>query len=142
MNTHTFLLILHVVAAIAFIGPMLLTPRLLHLMRDAAGRDTLHKLHQQIAVAGWALLAGGLVLLYQQQWAWLQMGWMRLSLALFIGAQAIDHFWADKVEAKVEAKVEQGYAQAGARLGIWLCIKLAVFLIVCALMIAKPALLA
>lgn len=138
MNTHTFLLILHVVAAIAFIGPMLLTPRLLHLMRDAAGRDTLHKLHQQIAVAGWALLAGGLVLLYQQQWAWLQMGWMRLSLALFIGAQAIDHFWADRVEAKVE----QGYAQAGARLGIWLCIKLAVFLIVCALMIAKPALLA
>lgn len=138
MNTHTFLLILHVVAAIAFIGPMLLTPRLLHLMRDAAGRDTLHRLHQQIAVAGWALLAGGLVLLYQQQWAWLQMGWMRLSLALFIGAQAIDHFWADKVEAKVE----QGYAQAGARLGIWLRIKLAVFLIVCALMIAKPALLA
>lgn len=138
MNTHTFLLILHVVAAIAFIGPMLLTPRLLKLMRDAAGRDTLHKLHQQIAVAGWALLAGGLVLLYQQQWAWLQMGWMRLSLALFIGAQAIDHLWADKVEAKVE----QGYAQAGARLGIWLCIKLAVFLIVCALMIAKPALLA
>lgn len=138
MNTHTFLLILHVVAAIAFIGPMLLTPRLLKLMRDAAGRDTLHKLHQQIAVAGWALLAGGLVLLYQQQWAWLQMGWMRLSLALFIGAQAIDHFWADRVEAKVE----QGYAQAGARLGIWLCIKLAVFLIVCALMIAKPALLA
>lgn len=138
MNTHTFLLILHVVAAIAFIGPMLLTPRLLHLMRDAAGRDTLHRLHQQIAVAGWALLAGGLVLLYQQQWAWLQMGWMRLSLALFIGAQAIDHFWADKVEAKVE----QGYAQAGARLGIWLCIKLAVFLTICALMIAKPALLA
>lgn len=138
MHTYTLLLILHIVAAIAFIGPMMLTPRLLHLMRDATGRDTLHTLHQQIAVAGWLLLAGGLVLLYQQEWAWLQMGWMRLSLALFIGAQAIDHFWADKVEEKME----QGYAQAGASLKTWLCLKLAVFLTICALMIAKPALLA
>ena len=138
MHTYTFLLILHVVAAIAFIGPMMLTPRLLNLICEPAGRDTLHKLHQQIAVAGWILLAGGLVLLYQQEWAWLHMGWMRLSLALFIGAQAIDHFWADKVEEKVE----QGYAQAGARLKTWLCLKLAVFLIICALMIAKPALFA
>lgn len=63
MNTYTLLLILHVVVAIAFIGPMMLTPRLLNLMRDATGRDTLHKLHQQIAVAGWVLLTGGLVLL-------------------------------------------------------------------------------
>ncbi|NVI84616.1 hypothetical protein [Janthinobacterium sp. BJB401] len=138
MHTYTFLLILHIVAAIAFIGPMMLTPRLLHLMREPAGRDTLHKLHQQIAVAGSILLIGGLVLLYQQEWAWLHMGWMQLSLALFIGAQAIDHFWADKVEEKME----QGYAQAGARLKTWLCIKLAVFLTICALMIAKPALLA
>ena len=90
------------------------------------------------AVAGWVLLAGGLILLYQQQWDWLHMGWMRLSLALFIGAQAIDHFWADKVEEKME----QGYEQADAILGIWLCLKLAVFLTICALMIAKPALLA
>lgn len=138
MHTYTLLLILHIVAAIAFIGPMMLTPRLLHLMRDATGCDTLHTLHQQIGVAGWLLLAGGLVLLYQQEWAWLQMGWMRLSLALFIGAQAIDHFWADKVEEKME----QGYAQAGASLKTWLCLKLAVFLTICALMIAKPALLA
>jgi len=138
MHTYTFLLILHVVAAIAFIGPMMLTPRLLNLMREPAGRETLHKLHQQIAVAGWILLAGGLVLLYQQEWAWLHMGWMRLSLALFIGAQAIDHFWADKVEEEME----QGYAQAGARLKTWLCIKLAMFVSICALMIAKPALFA
>ena len=136
MNTYTFLLILHVVAAMAFIGPMMLTPRLLKLIREPAGRDALHKLHQQIAVAGWVLLAGGLILLYQQQWDWLHMGWMRLSLALFIGAQAIDHFWADKVEEKME----QGYEQADARLETWLCIKLAMFLTICALMIAKPAL--
>ena len=136
MNTYTFLLILHVVAAMAFIGPMMLTPRLLKLIREPAGRDTLHKLHQQIAVAGWVLLAGGLILLYQQQWDWLHMGWMRLSLALFIGAQAIDHFWADKVEEKME----QGYEQADARLETWLCIKLAMILTICALMIAKPAL--
>ena len=136
MNTYQLLLILHVVAAIAFIGPLMLAPRLLHLLRNDAGRATLHKLHQQIGIAGWALLIGGLVLLYQQQWVWLQTGWMRLSLALFIGTQAIDHFWADREEQKIES----GTALSDARLKAWLIVKVTVFLAICALMVGKPAL--
>jgi uncharacterized membrane protein len=136
MNTYQLLLILHVVAAIAFVGPLMLAPRLLHLLRNDAGRATLHKLHQQIGIAGWVLLLGGLVLLYQQQWAWLQTGWMRLSLALFIGTQAIDHFWSDREEQKIESDT----ALPDARLKAWLLVKVTVFLAICALMVSKPTL--
>ncbi|MGK5026450.1 hypothetical protein [Janthinobacterium sp. RB2R34] len=136
MNTYQLLLILHLVAAIAFVGPLLLAPRLLHLLRNHAGRATLHLLHQQIGIAGWILLLAGMILLYQQQWAWLQTGWMRLSLALFIGAQAIDHLWADREESKLEN--DMGLPEA--RLKTWLLIKVMVFLVICALMVSKPAL--
>lgn len=135
MNTCQLLLILHLFAAIAFVGPLLLAPRLLHLLRNDAGRATLHVLHQQIGIAGWLLLLGGLVLLYQQQWAWLQTGWMRLSLALFIAVQAIDHLWADREERQLENDL----ARSNTRLKTWLVIKVAVFLIICALMVCKPA---
>ena len=136
MNTYQLLLILHVVAAIAFIGPLMLTPRLLHLLRNDAGRSTLQILHRQIGIAGWVLLLAGMLLLYQQQWAWLQTGWMRLSLALFIGAQAIDHLWADREESRLENDL--GLPEA--RLKTWLLIKLMVWLLICALMVSKPAL--
>lgn len=135
MNTYQLLLILHLVAAIAFVGPLLLAPRLLHLLRNDAGRATLHVLHQQIGIAGWLLLLGGLVLLYQQQWVWLQTGWMRLSLALFIAVQAIDHLWADREEEQLENEL----ARSNTRLKTWLVIKVAAFLIICALMVSKPA---
>ena len=135
MSTCQLLLILHLVAAIAFVGPLLLAPRLLHLLRNDAGRAILHMLHRQIGIAGWILLLGGLVLLYQQQWAWLQTGWMRLSLALFIAAQAIDHLWADREEGQLENDL----ARSNTRLKTWLVIKVAVFLIICALMVCKPA---
>ena len=136
MNTYQLLLILHVVAAIAFIGPLMLAPRLLHLLRNDAGRSTLQIMHRQIGIAGWVLLLAGTMLLYQQQWAWLQTGWMRLSLALFIGAQAIDHFWADREESKLEN--DMGMPET--RLKTWLLIKVMVFLVICALMVSKPAL--
>ena len=135
MNTYQLLLILHLVAAIAFVGPLLLTPRLLHLLQNAAGRATLRILHQQIGIAGWLLLLGGLVLLYQQQWAWLQTGWMRLSLALFVAVQAIDHLWADREEGQLENDL----ARSNTRLKTWLLIKVTVLLIICALMVCKPA---
>ena len=135
MNTYQLLLILHLVAAIAFVGPLLLAPRLLHLLQNAAGRATLRILHQQIGIAGWLLLLGGLVLLYQQQWAWLQTGWMRLSLALFVAVQAIDHLWADREEGQLENDL----ARSNTRLKTWLLIKVTVLLIICALMVCKPA---
>lgn len=135
MTTYQLLLILHVVAAIAFVGPLLLAPRLLHLLRSDAGRATHHLLHQQIGIAGWVLLLGGLGLLYQLQWAWLQSGWMQLSLALFIGVQAIDHLWADREERRME----NGDTVSHARLKTWLLVKVTVFLIICALMVSKPA---
>lgn len=138
MNTYQLLLILHVAAAIAFVGPLMLAPRLLHLLRNDAGRATLHMLHQQIGIAGWVLSIGGLVLLYLQQWAWLQTGWMRLSLALFIGTQAIDHFWADREEQKIESDT----ALSNAKLKAWLLVKVAVFLAISALMVSKPTLFA
>lgn len=136
MNTYQLLLILHVAAATAFIGPLMLAPRLLHLLRSDAGRSTLQIIHRQIGIAGWLLLLGGMIMLYQQQWAWLQTGWMRLSLALFIGAQAIDHLWADREESKLEN--DMGLPDA--RLKTWLLIKVMVFLVICALMASKPAL--
>ena len=135
MNTCQLLLILHLFAAIAFVGPLLLAPRLLHLLRNDAGRATLHVLHQQIGIAGWILLLGGLVLLYQLHWAWLQTGWMRLSLALFIAVQAIDHLWADREERQLENDL----ARSNTRLKTWLLIKVTAFLIICALMMCKPA---
>lgn len=135
MHTYQLLLILRLVAAIACVGPLLLVPRLLHLLRNDTGRATLHVLHQQIGIASWILLLGGLVLLYQQQWAWLQTGWMRLSLALFVAVQAIDHLWADREEGQLENDV----ARSNTRLKTWLVIKVTVLLFICALMVCKPA---
>ncbi|OBV40982.1 hypothetical protein [Janthinobacterium psychrotolerans] len=135
MTSYQLLLIIHVAAAIAFVGPLLLAPRLLHLLRNDAGRATLHILHRQIGIAGWILLLGGVVLLHQLHWAWLQTGWMRLSLALFVGVQAIDHLWADREEKQLENEL----ARSPTRLKSWLVIKVTVFLIICALMVSKPA---
>ena len=134
MTPYQTLLIIHVFAVIALVGPLMLTPRWLSLMGSDVGRTALHKLHQQTALAGWILLLGGLVLLYLQDWIWLRVTWMQLSIVLYIGTQAIDHWWADPQEHRIE----KGAEVSTLRLRTWLILKLVVFLSIIVLMISKP----
>lgn len=134
MIAYQTLLIIHVVATIGLVGPLMLTPRWLGSKGCDVDGSALHKLHQQTAFAGWVLLLSGLALLYLQDWNWLRTTWMQLSIGLYIGTQAIDHWWADPQEHLIE----RGADISAVKLRTWLIFKLIIFLSIVALMISKP----
>lgn len=131
---YTPLLLIHVVAAIALVGPLMLAPRWIALMRTDFGRKALRDLHQQAAVAGWILLSSGFLLLVVQRGAWLRAPWMECSIVLYIGIQAADHWWADRLEGRIE----RGAVAGQSVLRAWLLVKLAAYLSIVGLMLAKP----
>lgn len=59
---------------------------------------------------------------------------MQLSIALYIGTQAMDHWWADPREHLIE----KGTEISTLKLRNWLILKLVVFLSIVTLMISKP----
>lgn len=134
--TYQTLLIIHLIAVIALVGPQLLAPRWLELMHTQTGRHALHTLHQQTAIAGWTVLIAGLVLVYLTHWVWLTALWLQLSVALYICAQAIDHGWADAQERRIEA----GERTATVALSRWLTGKAVIYLVIAVLMVSKPTL--
>lgn len=129
-------LIIHLIAVIALVGPQLLAPRWLALLHTPEGRHALQALHQQTAIAGWGVLMAGLVLVYLTHGAWLGASWLHLSVGLYIGTQAIDHGWADAQEQRIEA----GEQRTTTALSWWLTGKAALYLVIAVLMVSKPAL--
>lgn len=129
------LLLIHVIAAIALVGPLMLTPRWIGLMTNDIGRKALSDVHQQTAIAGWTLLISGLALLAMQHGAWLRAPWMECSLALYVGVQAVDHWWADRLEGLIKHGSDVGKSVLRA----WLLVKIAAYLSIVVLMLTKPA---
>jgi len=126
--------ILHLFAAIALIGPLMLTPKWVYLYRSEMGRKLLHELHLVTGIAGWIVLLSGTFMLYLQNWALLSLVWIQVSLGLFIVIQIFDHFWADVQEEKLE----QNSDASSKKLQIWLVVKLGLYAFITILMILKP----
>jgi uncharacterized membrane protein len=135
-RVYPFLLLIHVISAIALVGPMMLTPRWIGLLRSEIGRAALRDLHRQTGMAGWSLAISGLALLGQQHWTLLGTPWMQFSIALFAGIQVVDHGWADRQEELIEQRA----ASATSALRTWLIVKLAAYVSIVALMSIKPVL--
>lgn len=134
MSGYDTIKILHFLAVIALIGPLILTPRWLHLYRNDMGRKLLHELHLLTGVAGWMVLISGIIMLFLHG-AMLSLTWMQVSLGLFIAIQLFDHFWADAHEDQLE-KFPNNSVRA---LKIWLVVKLGLYGFIVALMILKPS---
>jgi len=56
LTSYDTIKILHVFASMALIGPLILTPRWLHLYSSDMGRKLLHEVHLVIGIGGWTIL--------------------------------------------------------------------------------------
>lgn len=133
MNSYTFLKMLHVLAAFALVGPLMLAPRWLYLARHDVGRTALHDLHQLTGIAGWLVLISGGVMLVFQHGGMVFSLWMQFSIALFVLIQLFDHFWADRREEELEHNPKTSTSS----LKIWLIIKLGLYFLITMLMVLK-----
>jgi uncharacterized membrane protein len=95
MNTYMLVKAIHILAAIALVGPLALAARWLPLSREAAPKQMLNELHLQTNIAGWLVLITGGAMLYVSGWAFLSLAWMQISIGLFVFVQVFDHFWAE-----------------------------------------------
>jgi uncharacterized membrane protein len=134
LNSYDTIKILHFLAVIVLIGPLVLTPKWLHLYRNDMGRKLLHELHLLTGIAGWTVLISGIVMLFLQNGEMLSFLWMQASLGLFIAIQLFDHFWADAREDRLENSLDSSTTA----LKTWLIIKLGLYTIIVVLMILKP----
>jgi hypothetical protein len=134
LNSYDTIKILHFLAVIVLIGPLVLTPKWLHLYRNEMGRKLLHELHLLTGIAGWTVFISGIIMLFLQNGEMLSLAWMQVSLGLFIAIQLFDHFWADTREDQLE-KFPNNSVTA---LKIWLIAKLGLYGFIVALMILKP----
>lgn len=134
MNTYLLSKAIHLIAAFALVGPLLLVPRWMTLYRDATGRQVLHDLHVQTALAGWLILLSGGLMLHLQGGGLLNAPWMQLSIATYVLIQAFDHFWADKREDELATST----ASAIQPLRTWLILKVSLYIAIAAAMVFKP----
>jgi len=126
--------IVHFLAVIALIGPLILTPKWLHLYRNDMGRKLLHEVHLVVGIGGWTVFISGLIMLFLQNGTMLSFLWMQVSIGLFIAIQLFDNFWADTREDQLE----QFPNTSVTALKIWLIIKLGLYSFIVVLMILKP----
>lgn len=133
MNSYEVFKIIHIFATIALVGPLLLTPRWLHLYQNDMGKKLLHELHLITGISGWIVFVSGMLMLWVEEWSLLGELWIQLSLGLFIGIQLFDHFWADKREEELE---NNNNASLNA-LKIWLVVKILLYLFIAFLMVIK-----
>jgi len=131
--TYQVVKIVHIFSVIGLLGPLLLTPKWLHLYQDEKGQKILHDLHQLTGISGWIVFLSGVILLWFQNFAMFSYSWMKVSIFLFLFIQIFDHFWADKIESKLESNPDE----SGDRLKMWLIIKIFLYFLVAALMIVK-----
>lgn len=134
MDSYNTIKVLHFLAAIALIGPLILTPRWLHLYHNDMGRKILHEVHLLTGIAGWTVLISGLIMLFLQGVEMLSLLWIQASLGLFIAIQLFDHFWADTREKQLEKSPDNSMPE----LKIWLVIKLGLYSFIVILMTLKP----
>ena len=136
MNSYTLLTLIHIVAVIALIGPLLLTPKWLYLYRYNIGQQILKDIHLLTGISGLIVFLSGGILLWLQDGEILSSLWMELSIGIFIALQIFDHFWADKQEEALENNPEVSVK----KLKTWLIIKLGLYMIITFLMLVKPLL--
>ena len=134
MNNYNLLILLHIFAVIALIGPLILTPRWLYLYHHDIGRKVLHDVHFVTAISGWIVFLSGGILLWLQNGEMLSFLWMKISIGIFIIIQIFDHFWADKREEEIEQSIDQSVF----KLRAWLILKLGLYIAITVLMILKP----
>jgi uncharacterized membrane protein len=135
MNTYTLTKAIHILAAIALVGPLALAARWLPLSREAAPKRMLDELHLQTHIAGWLVLVTGGAMLYVSGWAFLNLAWMQISIGLFVFVQVFDHFWADKREEQLAG----GSLLAVSPLRAWLVVKLFIYAGTTIIMVLKPS---
>jgi uncharacterized membrane protein len=133
MNGYFFLKMLHVLAAFALVGPLILAPRWLYLARHDAGRSALRDLHRLTGISGWLVLISGGIMLILQQGGMLFSLWMQVSIAMFVLIQIFDHFWADRREEELEHNPETSTSS----LKVWLIIKPGLYFLITMLMLLK-----
>lgn len=143
MSIYPWFKALHVLAACALIGPMMLIQRWQYLVRHEVGRRALNELHRLTGLGGWVLFLSGVILLFLQQGGMLHQPWMWISIVLFVAIQLFDHFWADRRETTLEQDaapvpdLSPGLPSDRA-LGIWLVVKLALYSLIFLFMMLKP----
>ena len=136
MNSYTLLILVHVVTAIALVGPLILTPKWLYLYRYDIGQKILKDIHFLTGISGLIVFISGGILLWLQDGVMLSFLWMQISIGIFIALQIFDHFWADKQEEALEKNPEVSVK----KLKIWLIIKLGLYIFITFLMLVKPSL--
>lgn len=134
MVTYNLFIVLHLFSVITLIGPLVLTPKWLHLYHNDLGKKLLHDIHLLTGLSGLIVLLSGGILLWLQNGVMLSFLWMKVSIVIFIFLQIFDHFWADKQEQKLENNPEQSVS----KLKVWLIIKVALYSIIALLMVLKP----
>ena len=134
MTPSLYLLVkaVHVLAAMALVGPLLLAPRWLARSREATGQAMLHQLHVQTGVAGWIVLLAGAAMVGLQP-GLLALPWVHVPLALFLGVQVFDHAWADRREDEVARDSQARMAPLRA----WLYLKLALYGFITLMMVLR-----
>jgi len=125
--------IFHIISVIGLLGPLILTPKWLHLYQDEKGKKILNDLHQLTGISGWIVFISGGILLWFQNFSIFFHSWMKVSIFLFLFIQIFDHFWADKIENKMETFPYESVE----RLRMWLIIKIFLYFLVTVLMIIK-----
>lgn len=133
MSIYIALKVLHVLTAFTLVGPLVLTPRWLHLFRSEVGKSTLRDLHRLTGISGWLVLISGTIMLILQHGAMLSLIWMQVSIAIFVAVQVFDHFWADRREEELENNPEVSTLA----LRIWLMTKLGLYILITILMVSK-----
>jgi hypothetical protein len=106
VNSYTILVLVHIIAVIALIGPLILTPKWLYLYRYNIGQKILKDIHLLTGISGLIVLISGSILLWLQDAEMLSSLWMKISIGIFIVLQIFDHFWADKQEEALENSPE------------------------------------
>ncbi|TVZ37841.1 hypothetical protein P886_2187 [Alteromonadaceae bacterium 2753L.S.0a.02] len=134
MSYYIYAKALHVLAAMAFVGPLILAPRWLFLISHQEGRLALSQMHLMTGIAGWIVFLSGMLMLLLQKWAMIFMPWLQISVFLFLAVQLIDHFWADDQEQKLES----GALASAAKLKLWLISKATIYCLLAVLMMVKP----
>lgn len=134
MNIYIALKALHVLAAFALVGPLMLTPKWLSMASHEVGRSALRDLHRLTGIAGWIVLISGGIMLILQRGAMLLSFWMQFSVALFIVIQIFDHFWADRREEELELNPQISTLPLKA----WLITKLGLYALIAILMVSMP----
>lgn len=130
---YLFIKTVHVLSAMALVGPLVLAPNWLSLSRHEDGKKALQHFHKIVGVAGWIVFLTGFSMLGLLNWTLLNTWWVQISMTMFVLIQLFDHFWADRRENDIETNP----ARSTVTLKIWLYTKIALYGVITILMVTK-----